>query len=63
MERGLDDEDDGEASIEKASYAGRRPALLEGRFVFTLEPSVCCCVDFVGADEFQRSANESAMMV
>jgi len=59
-ERGLDEFEPEAASIEKASYFGRMGALLDDGV--GLAPSLRGgCDGFTGAEEFQRSAKESAM--
>ena len=60
-ERGLDEFELEAASIEKASYFGRIGAVDDGA---GLAPSLRGgCEGFRGAEEFQRSAKESAMAV
>jgi hypothetical protein len=60
-ERGLDEFEPDAASMENASYFGRREALDDGA---GLAPSLRGGPEgFTGAEEFQRSAKESAMAV
>ena len=61
-ERGLDEFEPEAASIENASYFGRMGAPLDDGV--GLAPSLRGgCDGFTGAEEFQRSAKESAMAV